>query len=43
MAGINPSISGQIIFKRKIPDSPKQEVQKSVQGKVVDDDFEMGF
>lgn len=43
MAGINPGMSGQIIFKRKIPDSPRQEIQKPMQGKSVDDDFEMGF
>lgn len=26
MAGINPGVAGQIIFKRKVPDSPKQEI-----------------
>lgn len=43
MARINPGMSGQIIFKKKISDSPRQEIQKPVQGKSADDDFEMGF
>ncbi len=43
MAGINPGMSGQIIFKRKAPDSPGQEVHLPVQNKSVDDDFEIEF
>jgi len=43
MAGINPGMSGQIIFNRKIPDSPRQEIQRPVQRKSVGDDFEMQF
>lgn len=43
MAGINPGVAGQIIFKRKIPGSPKQEIQRPVQNHSVADDFEMEF
>lgn len=34
MANINPSVSKQIIFKKKTPDSPTQEVQKPTQKKL---------